>query len=73
MTCDACARAVDDPETGLVFSGCLGCEVRSVSQAPAWARTDYYARIEDTEEREAFIEAVRLEYERRQKLRGVVQ
>lgn len=64
--CAACVVAEGNPWTGHVRPGCAVCEARQVSKAPKFARDRYYAQITDLEEREAFREAVRLAFEKRQ-------
>lgn len=62
--CPACAAAEQRP-FHLYYSGCLTCEIRSVSQAPKVLRDAFYARIVDDGERAAFKAAVNAEYLRR--------
>lgn len=66
ILCLACAKAQSEPETGWIHAGGIGCEVRSVSQAPHASRVAFYEQIADTTERETFAAAVVLEFKRRQ-------
>lgn len=63
--CASCLVAEGNPWTGHYTAGCPVCEARQVSHAPKVLRERYYATINDPEERAAFMEAVRLAYERR--------
>lgn len=64
--CAACVVAEGNPFTGHFRAGCPVCEARQVSHAPKFARDRFYAQIADLEERAAFMEAVRLAFEKRQ-------
>lgn len=66
MTCDGCDAAAVNPWSGIYYAGCITCQARQVSHAPEFLRRRLYAEIADPGERDAFREAVRLEYERRQ-------
>lgn len=70
MTCEACAAAAIDWASGEYRKGCNGCEVRAVSQAPDMGRRAFYAQITDGDERETFIAAVSVEYQRRKRLKA---
>lgn len=63
--CPACAVAERQPLHAIYYSGCPTCDVRSISQAPRHIREQFYASLTDSEERDAFIEAVALEFRRR--------
>lgn len=67
--CHACAEALLEPETGLVYVNCHGCNVRCVSKMPNFAREAMYATIPEAERTE-FIKAVADEYRRRSEHRG---
>lgn len=67
MTCAACERAIRHPLAGYYEANCLGCEARSVSQAPKHLREIFYRSLSDLE-RGPFIAAVNAEFERRQRM-----
>ena len=64
-SCPACEAAVTNRYAALYHDGCVLCQVRAVSHQPKELRELFIARIEDAEEKEAFRQAVVLEYHRR--------
>lgn len=64
-TCGACESARTNPHAFEYWAGCIGCEVRSVSNAPKHLREAFYQRIADPIERQAFVDAVGAEFKRR--------
>lgn len=67
--CEACTKALTDPNTGFQENGCRGCQVRAMSKAPNFIRAAYYDTIPDPEERKQFAQDVTAEWNRRQALR----
>lgn len=70
--CPACADAVLEPETGLVYVNCHGCNVRSVSRMPNFARLAVYATM-PKDEQERFADQVGAEYRRLSEWRKVAR
>lgn len=51
--CPACAKAIENPLTGLTTAGCVGCAIRELARSPQFHRakvtgslgTDYVAKL----------------------------
>lgn len=77
MTCDACAKAVDNPYSGAIDNGCHGChgcQVRFLAKAPKHVRQAIYemeARTGGSDALMVLKDEVRREYERLKELRSV--
>lgn len=68
--CRACLAAAEDSTAGEYRSGCPGCEVRAIAQAPRFVRLAFYNRIADEHERSTFAAAVAVEHKRIAALRA---
>lgn len=40
LTCEACAIAEANPQSGLIQAGCIGCDAREIAKGPEAARRD---------------------------------